>query len=114
MEFVQIFTSVRSKKEAMRISDRLVRSRLAGCAQVLGPVESTFMWNGKVVKEREWICIVKAAAALYEEIEREIISAHSYEVPEIISFRVWKGSDNYLKWLRGVTLKVQSSRTRMR
>ena len=114
MEFVQIFTSVRLKKEAMHISDRLVRSGLVGCAQVLGPVESTFMWNGKVVKEKEWICIVKAAAALYEEIEKEIISIHNYEVPEIISFEVWKGSDNYLKWLRGATLKVQSSRKRMR
>lgn len=98
-EFLYIITSVPEKKLAVRISDRIVEKGLAMCAQVYGPVESVFYWNGKRERRREWICSAKAEASLYSEVEKEIRKMHPDKVPEIISFRIKMGLPEYMEWL---------------
>lgn len=99
MAYIQIMASVPNKKEAGKIADLLVSRRLAACVQVIGPVESTYRWKGKVEISGEWICFIKTKAPNYRKIEREIRKVHSYDVPEIISFKMAGGSSQYMKWL---------------
>jgi len=98
-EYVQVLTTAGSEEEALRICDALIETRLAACVQVAGPVSSTYRWQGKIEREREWQCWAKTEARLYVEVEAAIRGAHSYEEPEILAIPVLAGSAGYLGWV---------------
>jgi len=75
------------------------RRRLAACVQVLGPITSTYRWEGAIETSQEWRCEAKTRVELYDEIEKAIRSLHSYQVPEILAVPVVDGSADYLAWL---------------
>ena len=72
---------------------------MAACAQVIGPIKSTYWWKEKVEQTEEWLCIMKSKRELYEELEKAIKSIHPYEVPEIVAIPIVSGSQSYLEWL---------------
>lgn len=47
---------------------------------------------------REWLCIIKSRADLYEELERTIKENNSCAIPEIMAIRIVRASQDYLKW----------------
>jgi len=98
---IQVFTTTPSEEEAARIAGMLVEERLAACVQVLGPITSTYRWQGAIETSREWLCTAKTTKGLYPEVEQAIRRAHSYQVPEILSVEVAAGSADYLGWLAG-------------
>jgi periplasmic divalent cation tolerance protein len=98
-EHIQVLTTTASEEEAAAIADVLLERRLAACVQVLGPVASTYRWQGKVERAREWQCLAKTQAALYPAVEAAIREAHSYDEPEIVAIPILRGSPGYLAWI---------------
>ncbi len=100
---IQIVTATPSEAEAQRIAAALVEERLAACVQVVGPITSTYRWQGKVETGQEWLCIIKTRAALYPATEERIRALHSYTLPEILALAVVGGERGYLDWLHQET-----------
>ncbi len=98
-EHLQVLTTAGSEAEAAAIAAALVEQRLAACVQVLGPIASTYRWQGAVETAREWQCLVKTAAGRYEEVEAAIRELHSYDEPEIVATPIVAGSAGYLRWI---------------
>ena len=96
---IVIITSCGSLEEADRIAAVLVEERLAACAQVSGPVASTYRWEGKVDRATEWYCHLKTTAARLPDLEARLRSLHSYQVPEIIAVPISAGHPAYLAWI---------------
>jgi len=88
-----------SEKEARKVARILVEERLAACANVIPGVRSFFYWKGRLCREKEALILVKTVNNQAKRIIDKIKEIHSYEVPEIIFFRVDKGEKNYLKWV---------------
>ena len=99
VEHLLVIVTTKDRKEAEAISQLSVEKRLAGCAQVLGPITSTYRWKGKIEKGEEWLCLLKSQSELYESLESAIQAVHSYETPEILALPITKGSKSYLNWL---------------
>jgi len=98
-EYIQVVTTTTRKAEAQAIARALVEQRLAACAQVLGPVTSTYWWEGKLETNHEWQCWIKTRRDLYEQIEQAIRQLHSYAVPEILAIPIVAGSVSFLAWI---------------
>ena len=98
-EYIQIFTTTESRDDAEMISRNVVEKRLAACAQVLGPITSTYWWKEEIEKTQEWLCIMKSRGDLFNELEEAIKSIHPYEVPEIVAAPIVSGSQSYLEWI---------------
>lgn len=98
-EYVQVQTAVPSREEGLRIARSAVDARLAACAQVLGPMTSTYWWKGQVEVAEECLVLLKTSAAKYADLERHIQQEHSYEVAEIISVPITGGLASYLAWI---------------
>ena len=102
-EFLQVITTTGSREDALAIARETVRARAAACAQVSGPVTSTFRWKGRVEEEEEHVCTMKTTSKAYKKLEAIIRSIHPYEVPEIIALPIETGGSDYLAWMRGET-----------
>jgi periplasmic divalent cation tolerance protein len=77
----------------------LVESGLAACVSRVGPVNSTYRWQGAIQDEPEVLLVIKTVAARYAELEMRLKSLHPYETPELIALPVVRGSAEYLAWL---------------
>jgi periplasmic divalent cation tolerance protein len=103
--YIQVLTTTGKKEDAETIARKLIEKKLAGCVQIMGPVVSTYRWQGRIDRSEEWLCFIKTREDLYDELEKEIKSIHPYETPEIIALPVAGGSEDYLKWLNGEVKK---------
>ena len=41
-----------------------MNERLAACVQVVGPIRSTYRWEGRVETATEWLCLAKTTAGV--------------------------------------------------
>jgi len=98
-DYIQVLTATASRDDAQRIATALVEQRLAACVQVIGPIASTYWWQGRVEQAEEWLCLIKSRRALYAELEQAIRARHPYETPEIMAVPVVAASQPYLHWL---------------
>ena len=106
-EFVEVRTTTEKKQDAERIAKALVEARLAACVQVIGPIESTYWWKGRIETAGEYLCLAKTRASLFAEVEKTIKSLHPYETPEIVAISIITGSLEYLAWLEDETAAAQ-------
>ena len=101
--FVHVQTTTDSRAEAMELAQEAVEARLAACAQVAGPVASTFWWEEGIERAEEWIVILKLPAVRYPELAAFLTERHSYDEPEIIAMPIVAGSAGYLEWIEEET-----------
>ncbi len=97
--YLQVFTTTDKKDAAETIARVLIEKKLAACVQIMGPVVSTYRWQGKIETTEEWLCFIKTREDLYGELENAIKEVHPYETPEIIALPIAGGSEDYLAWL---------------
>jgi len=103
-DFIQVFMTTDKREDAENISRAVVEKRLAACAQLLGPIRSTYWWEDKVEASDEWLCIMKSRSDLFEKLEKAIRDMHPYDVPEIVALPIVAGNRAYLEWLNKETL----------
>jgi periplasmic divalent cation tolerance protein len=99
-DLIQVVTTTDTKEAAQDLASLLVEARLAACVQTVGPITSTYWWDGRVQEAQEWLCLVKTRAERFAEVERAIQEHHSYDVPEIVALPAEAVSATYLQWLR--------------
>lgn len=104
--YIQVLTTIDTKNGAQRIARAIVEKRLAGCVQVIGPITSTYWWEGTIESAEEWLCLIKSQADVYSRLEKAIRDVHSYDVPEILAVPVAEGNQRYLDWLGGELRKA--------
>ena len=103
-----IFVTAPNEDEARRIADTVVDERLAACVNIINGIESIYRWEGEVARDRELLLIIKTTASRYGELERRVKELHSYTTPEVIAFRIERGSTNYLNWIHDSTTLVDT------
>jgi periplasmic divalent cation tolerance protein len=100
---VQAVTTIDAEVAATSLARTAVEARVAACAQVLGPISSTYWWEGKVDTSQEWYVVFKTTVESYPDLEEHIKSQHTYDVPEIVATPIVAGSTAYLEWISGET-----------
>jgi periplasmic divalent cation tolerance protein len=102
-EYLQVQTTTDSRAEAVELAQAAVEARFAACAQVAGPIASTYWWEGGVERAEEWLLILKLPADRYDELAEMLTERHSYDEPEIVATPIVAGSAAYLSWLEEET-----------
>ena len=97
--FLQVTTTTDSQEQSQELAAAVVKARLAACAQVSGPIQSTYWWKDEIEISQEWMCVMKTTAARYPALEEFIKSRHPYETPEIVASQITVGSQEYLEWI---------------
>lgn len=99
----QVVTTTDSREAADTLARSAVEARIAACAQVSGPITSTYRWAGRVEIAEEWRITFKTPTDRYPALEQHIREHHGYDVPEILASPVIAGNPVYLAWLEAET-----------
>ena len=98
-----VLVTVGSEEEAVRLAEVLVQEKLAACVNLI-PVQSIYIWEGSLQRDREWQLLIKTDLTHFDAIAQRIQDLHSYELPEIIALKVVDGSPPYLAWVADQTV----------
>jgi periplasmic divalent cation tolerance protein len=99
VQYLQVQTTTDSRAEAMELARGAVEERLAACAQVAGPIASTYWWDDGIERAEEWLLMLKLPATGYQALADFLTQRHSYDEPEIVATPIVAGSDTYLSWI---------------
>jgi len=102
-ERILVLTTCPDESTAETIARGLVESRLAACVNILPPCRSIFTWEGVVEDAQERVLLIKSRTACYPALERAIVRAHPYELPEVICVPIHTGLPGYLSWIDSMT-----------
>ena len=82
------------------IADALVDRGLAACVNIVSPIQSIFLWQGKKQNDEETLLIVKTTLDMFSsKLVPLVQEIHPYDIPEIIALPIVLGSEPYLNWI---------------
>ena len=87
------------QRVARAIADETVEQRVAACANIEGPMASTYRWKGVVEQAFEFILWLKAPAKNFAKIEAIVKAHHPYDVPAIVALGVSHVNAPYAAWV---------------
>ena len=73
-----IFSTFPEKHSAADTAETLVSEGLAACVQIGSPVESTYVWNGKLCRETEYPAVIKASPDALPRLRERFAQLHPY------------------------------------
>ena len=99
-EIYLVITTEIDKKNASKLANLLLRDKLIPCVTFKN-IESHFWWEGNINQSKEVQLMIKCKKENINKVCNKIAEWHSYEVPEIIYFRV-SANKNYFDWVNSI------------
>ena len=99
MNFIFVYITNPTKREARKIAKFLLEKRLIACANIF-PIESLYWWKRKIENEKEFVLIAKTTKENFEKVKKEVEKIHSYSIPCIVKIPV-SSDKKYFDWLKG-------------
>ena len=97
------WTTAQRQNDALRLARGLIENRLAACAQVDGPLSSTYRWKDAIETSKEWRVTVKFPRDRAAEIETWLMENHPYDEPQWVAVAAEEVSDAYAEWVKKET-----------
>ncbi|GAB2952202.1 divalent-cation tolerance protein CutA [Micromonospora polyrhachis] len=98
--YLEVSTATATQDEAIRLAESAVTARLAGNAQVIGPVVSVFWHLGERGTGQEWRLLLYTTERRYEDLEAYLLAHHPWDNPQVTATSIVAGSATCLEWLR--------------
>ena len=106
-----VLVAAPSGEKAASIAKSLVEQKLAACVNRVPGVQSTYVWQGKLVEEAEDLLLIKTDKTKFKALVKAVQALHPASVPEVLALRVKEGERKYLSWLLE---SVQAPRKKIR
>ena len=81
-----IWTPIDTAESARNLAVSVVGSGLAACANVIGPIESHFVWQGEMRASEEYGVLFKLDARTLDAAVAMVEDLHTYEAPVVIGW----------------------------
>jgi periplasmic divalent cation tolerance protein len=94
-----------SQELAQKIAQSLLEQQLIACAQISGPIQSMYTWEGKIHSDEEWRLVLKTTAQVQHQLIAKVLEIHPYQTPQIVLTEVIGGHPEYLNWIQDSVLE---------
>ena len=94
-----IWSPFASREDARGLVRIVLEERLVACANIVGEVESLFLWNGAIDQACECGVLFKTDESLLERAIARIQQLHPYETPAILGWKCDAAAEPTGHWL---------------
>ena len=102
-DLLVVVTSVGSEEQALDIAHALIRNRQAACVNLIPNVHSIYRWKGRICDDGEFLLMIKTRAREFNAVCATIQKINTYELPEILAYRVDDASPAFAAWISRTT-----------
>ena len=104
-DLIVVVTSVGTEDQALDVAHALIRNRQAACVNIIPNVHSIYRWKGRVCDDSEMLLIIKTVAEEFEGVKETIQRVNTYELPEVLAYRVDQASELFGDWIARMTVR---------
>jgi len=90
------------RESARLASEMLLDEGLIGCANILGEIESIFVWDGERGEGTETAVLFKTNSELLEQLVTRLGKIHPYDTPAIAGWHCNVAHVATLQWLGSI------------
>ncbi|TVR46003.1 MAG: divalent-cation tolerance protein CutA [Puniceicoccaceae bacterium] len=94
------WTTLETAEQARRLGREAVEAGLAACAQIDGPLEVFYPWQGRVENGSEFRLTFKFTEASLTALGEWLHRQHPYDTPQWVVVRAAAAGEKYLRWAR--------------
>ena len=102
-DLMVVVTSVGTEEQALDVAHALVRARRAACVNIIPNVHSIYRWKGRVCDDGEMLLLIKTRSSNFESVRETIHRVNTYELPEVLGYRVDWASPGFTQWIEKMT-----------
>jgi periplasmic divalent cation tolerance protein len=102
-QVLMVMSNAPDNASAHALARALVEAKLAACVNVLPGVQSVYRWQGQIEQADEVTLLIKTKRKHYAQLQQTLVSAHPYDVPELIAWPITEGYAPYLQWVAAET-----------
>ncbi|MGH9399950.1 MAG: divalent-cation tolerance protein CutA [Thermoanaerobaculia bacterium] len=102
-DLIVVVTSVGTEEQALDIAHALIRNRQAACVNLLPNVHSIYRWKGRICDDGEFLLLIKTRAKEFDSVRETIQKLNTYELPEVLAYRVDEASPAFAAWIAKTT-----------
>ncbi|MEO0881204.1 MAG: divalent-cation tolerance protein CutA [Pseudomonadota bacterium] len=84
---------------ATEIAEAAISARVAGCANINGPIRSIYSWQGEIEREQEWVLWLKVKETDWDKAEALVLSKHPFDTPALLGIPCSHANRRYADWL---------------
>ncbi|HYB54139.1 MAG TPA: divalent-cation tolerance protein CutA [Thermoanaerobaculia bacterium] len=106
-DLIVVVTSVGTEDQALDIAHALVRNRQAACVNLIPNVHSIYRWKNRVCDDGEFLLLIKTTGKEFAGVRQTIQQINTYELPEVLAYRVDDASDAFASWIAKTTMHVK-------
>ena len=99
-DLVVILSNAPDMLLAKRLAHDLVEQRLAACVNLGQPTLSIYAWQGVLESTDEVTLTIKTTFSRKDEVIKQLVKLHPYNVPEVLVLPVIGGTPAYVDWVR--------------
>ena len=97
-DLMVIVTSAGTEEQALDIAHALLRNRQAACVNLLPNIHSIYRWKGRICEDGEYLLVIKTCAKEFKGVRETIQKINTYELPEVLAYRVDESSPGFAAW----------------
>jgi len=109
-----VVTSVGTEEQALDIAHELIRNRQAACVNLLPNIHSIYRWKGRVCDDGEFLLLIKTRAEHFLSVRDTIQRVNTYELPEVLAYRVDEASPAFARWIGQATGRPKKRQTKLK
>lgn len=113
-DLIVVVTSVGTEDQALDVAHAVVRARRAACVNIIPNVHSIYRWKGRVCDDGEMLLLIKTRASNFEAVRETIHKVNTYELPEVLAYRVDWASPGFAQWIEKMTSSPRPAQIRKR
>ena len=113
-DLIVVVTSVGTEDQALDVAHALIRNRPAACVNIIPNVHSIYRWKGRVCSDGEMLLLIKTVAGEFEGVRETIQKVNTYELLEVLAYRVDHASDPFGDWITRMTERPKKRVTSVR
>ena len=98
-ELCLVYVTTKDTEQAKSISKHLLEKKLVACSNILPQMSAHHFWDNTFEEGNECVLLLKTAKKLFDKLETEIETLHSYDCPCIFSVPISNCSKKYKQWL---------------
>ena len=107
-DLVVILSNAPDMLLAKRIAHELVEHGAAACVNLGQPCLSIYAWQGAIESADEVPLTIKTTFARKDDVMKQLVDLHPYDVPEVLVLPVIGATDGYADWVRAQSAPVIS------
>ena len=98
-----VVTSVGTEEQALDVAHALVRAKRAACVNIIPGIHSIYRWKGRICDDGEMLLLIKTRASNFESVRETIHKVNTYELPEVLAYKVDWASPGFAQWIEKMT-----------